>query len=162
MIIVSNTSPITNLSAIGKLHLLQQIHGEIIISSAVFEELTQWGDSIPGAKEVKTSNWIQVKPINNMGLVQTLKNQLDEGESSAIALALELNADWLIIDEQLGRQIAIEHNLKITGILGILIEAKRQGFIPLVKPILDDLINIAKFWVNPSLYNRILSIVRES
>ncbi|MCL1466120.1 hypothetical protein [Argonema galeatum] len=94
MIIVSNTLPITNLSAIGKLHLLQQIHGEIIISSAVFEELTQWGDSIPGAKEVKTSNWIQVKPINNMGLVQTLKNQLDEGESSAIALALELNADW--------------------------------------------------------------------
>ncbi|WP_338023000.1 DUF3368 domain-containing protein [Argonema galeatum] len=67
-----------------------------------------------------------------------------------------------MIDEQLGRQIAIEHNLKITGILGILIEAKRQGFIPLVKPILDDLINIAQFWVNPSLYNRILSIVRES
>ena len=162
MIIVSNTSPITNLSAIGKIHLLQQIYGEIIISSAVFEELTQWGDSIPGAKEVKTSNWIQVKPINNMGLVQILKNQLDEGESSAIALALELNADWLIIDEQLGRQIAIEHNLKITGILGILIEAKRQGFIPLVKPILDDLINIAKFWVNPSLYNRVLSIVQES
>ncbi|MCL1466119.1 DUF3368 domain-containing protein [Argonema galeatum A003/A1] len=50
----------------------------------------------------------------------------------------------------------------MTGILGILIEAKRQGFIPLVKPILDDLINIAQFWVNPSLYNRILSIVRES
>lgn len=97
-----------------------------------------------------------------MGLVQILTNQLDKGESSAIALALELNADWLIIDEQLGRQIAIEHKLKITGILGILIEAKRQGFIPLVKPILDDLINIAKFWVNPSLYNRVLSIVRES
>jgi predicted nucleic acid-binding protein len=51
--------------------------------------------------------------------------------------------------------------LKITGILGILIEAKRQKLIPLVKPILDDLINTAKFWVNPSLYNRILSIVGE-
>lgn len=162
MIIVSNTSPITNLSAIGKIHLLQQLYGEIIISAEVFEELTQWGDSIPGSKEVKISNWIQVKSINNMGLVQILTNQLDKGESSAIALALELNADWLIIDEQLGRQIAIEHNLKIIGILGILMEAKRQGFIPLVKPILDDLINIAKFWVNPSLYNRVLSIVRES
>jgi len=68
----------------------------------------------------------------------------------------------LIIDEQLGRKIAIEYNLKITGILGILIEAKRQGLISLVKPILDDLINIAKFWVNSSLYNRILSIVGES
>jgi predicted nucleic acid-binding protein len=162
MIVVSNTSPITNLSTIGKLHLLQQLYGEIFISSSVFKELTQWGDSIPGATEVKTSNWIQVKSINNISLVQSLKEQLDEGESSVIALALELRANWLIIDEQLGRKIAIEYNLKITGILGILIEAKRQGLISLVKPILDDLINIAKFWVDSSLYNRILSIVGES
>ena len=162
MIVVSNTSPITNLSAIGKLHLLQQLYGEIFISSSVFKELTQWGDSIPGATEVKTSNWIQVKSINNISLVQSLKEQLDEGESSVIALALELKANWLIIDEQLGRKIAIEYNLKITGILGILIEAKRQGLISLVKPILDDLINIAKFWVDSSLYTRILSIVGES
>ena len=161
MIIVSNTSPITNLSAIGQLQLLQQLYGEIIIPSAVFQELTQWGDSIPGAKEVKASNWIQVKPLTNIHLVQLLKNQLDEGESSAIALALELNADWLIIDEQLGRQISSQHNLKITGILGILIEAKRQGLIPLVKPMLDDLINIARFWISTSLYNRILLIVGE-
>ncbi|MEA5619182.1 DUF3368 domain-containing protein [Cronbergia sp. UHCC 0137] len=161
MIVISNTSPITNLSAIGKINLLEQIYGEIIISSEVFEELTQWGDSIPGAKEVKIFSWIKVKTIKNINLVHSLRNKLDEGESSAIALALELNADWLIIDEQLGRQTAIEYNLKITGILGILIEAKRQGLIPLVKPILDDLINIAKFWVNPSLYNKILSIVQE-
>ncbi|MBD2281352.1 DUF3368 domain-containing protein [Aphanizomenon flos-aquae] len=161
MIIVSNTSPITNLSAIGKIQLLEQLYGEIIISSAVFQELTQWGDSIPGAKEVKTYDWIIVKPVNNVSLVQSLKNKLDAGESSVIALALELNADWLIIDEQLGRQTATEYKLKITGILGLLIEAKRQKLIPLVKPILDDLINTAKFWVNPSLYNRILSIVGE-
>ena len=96
MIIVSNTSPITNLSAIGKIQLLEQLYGEIIISSAVFQELTQWGDSIPGAKEVKTYDWIIVKPVNNISLVQSLKNKLDEGESSVIALALELNADWLI------------------------------------------------------------------
>jgi predicted nucleic acid-binding protein len=162
MIVVSNTSPITNLSAIGKLQLLQQLYGEIIISSSVFKELTQWGDLIPGATEVKTSDWIKVKSINNLSLVQFLTNQLHEGESSVIALALELRADWLIIDEQLGRKIAIEHNLKITGILGILIEAKRQGLIPFVKPILDDLINVAQFWIKPSLYNRILSIVGES
>lgn len=161
MIIVSNTSPITNLSAIGKIELLKQLYREIIISPDVFQELTQWGDSIPGAKEVKFSDWIKVKPINNTILVQSLKEKLDAGESSVIALASELNADWLIIDEQLGRQIAIEYNLKITGILGILIEAKRQRLIPSVKPVLDDLINIAKFWVSPSLYNRILSIVGE-
>lgn len=161
MPIVSNTSPLTNLAAIGKLDLLEQLYGEIIIPSAVFQELTAWGDSIPGAKEVKTLNWIQVQPINDTSLVESLKTKLDPGESSAITLALELNADWLIIDEQLGRKIAIGYGLKITGILGILIEAKRQGLILLVKPSLDDLIYTAKFWVNPSLYNRILSIVGE-
>jgi predicted nucleic acid-binding protein len=62
MIIVSNTSPITNLSAIGKIQLLEQLYAEIIISSAVFQELTQWGDSIPGSKEVKTNDWIKVQP----------------------------------------------------------------------------------------------------
>jgi predicted nucleic acid-binding protein len=161
MIIVSNTSPITNLSAIGKLDILQQLYSKIIITPEVFEELTQWGDAIPGAKEVKIANWIEVQSANNISLIESLQNELDTGESSAIALALELNADWLIIDEQLGRQVAIDSNLRITGILGILIEAKRQGLIPLVKPILDDLINIASFWVNPSLYNRILAMVRE-
>ncbi len=75
MIIVSNTSPITNLSAIGQLHLLQQLYGEIIIPSAVFQELTQWGDSIPGAKEVKASNWIQVNPFTNIHLVQELMTE---------------------------------------------------------------------------------------
>jgi predicted nucleic acid-binding protein len=50
MIVVSNTSPITNLSTIEQLDLLQQLYGKIIISSAVFQELTQWGDSIPGAE----------------------------------------------------------------------------------------------------------------
>lgn len=161
MPIVSNTSPITNLAAIGKISLLEQLYGEIIIPSAVFHELTHWGDSIPGAKEVKTLHWIKVNPITNDNLVVSLRNKLDEGESSAIALALELNADWLIIDEQLGRQIAIEYNLKIIGILGILIEAKRQGLILSVKPVIDDLISIAKFWVSRSLYNRILLIVGE-
>ncbi|MBE9050795.1 hypothetical protein IQ243_10290 [Nostocales cyanobacterium LEGE 11386] len=103
MPIVSNTSPITNLAAIGKLHLLEQIYGEVIISSAVFQELTVWGDSIPGAQEVKTLNWIQVQPIKNISFVESLKTKLDPGESSAIVLALELNADWLIIDEQLSK-----------------------------------------------------------
>lgn len=159
---VSNTSPITNLATIGRIDLLQQIYGEIIIPSAVFQELTQWGDLIPGAKEVKTLSWIKVEPVTNANLLESLRNKLDEGEAAAIFLALELKADWIIIDEQLGRKIAIEYNLKITGILGLLIEAKRQGLVLSVKPILDDLINIAKFWVNRSVYNRVLLIVGES
>ena len=87
MVIVSNTSPITNLAAIHHLDLIQEIYGEIIIPQAVFQELTQWGDSISGVIEVKTLAWIKTQSIQDFSLVNELENKLDKGESSAIALA---------------------------------------------------------------------------
>ena len=87
MLIVSKTSPITNLAAIHHLHLIQEIYGEIIIPQAVFQELTQWGDSISGVIEVKTLAWIKTQSIQDFSLVNELENKLDKGESSAIALA---------------------------------------------------------------------------
>jgi len=161
MIVVSNTSPITNLAAVGQLHLLQQLYNNIIIPSAVYQELTRLGDTIPGAMEVQTENWIQTQNITNLTLATYLQNQLHEGESEAIVLAIALNADWLLIDEELGRKVAAEYGLKFTGILGVLIEAKYKGLIAAVKPILDDLITIAEFWVSDRLYDRVLQAVGE-
>jgi len=77
------------------------------------------------------------------------------------ALALELEAEQVLIDERLGRIVAARLNLRYTGILGILVEAKSQGLIPLVKPLLDDLINQAGFWIAEPLYNSVLELVNE-
>lgn len=161
MIVVSNTSPITNLAAVGQLNLLQQLYGTIIIPQAVYQELTSAGDTIPGATEVQTFNWIQVQQVTNRTLVNSLLNQLHQGESEAIALAIELQADWLLIDEELGRKVAANNQLKFIGILGVLIEAKQRGLIPSVKSVLDNLINQAEFWVTEALYNRILQMAGE-
>jgi predicted nucleic acid-binding protein len=81
--------------------------------------------------------------------------ELDEGESEAIALALQLKADLLLLDEQQGRIMASRFGLKFVGLLGILIEARNKGLISSVKAVLDDLIAKAGFWVSHKLYKSV-------
>lgn len=161
MIIVSNTSPITNLGAVHQLNLLQQLYGNIIIPEAVNLELTGVGTPVPGTVEVQTFEWIETRRVANRNLVTQLQQELDDGEAEAIALAIELNANRLLIDERRGRIVASRLGVKFTGVLGILIVAKRQGLISAVKPVVDDLIRTAEFRVAESLYFRILQDVGE-
>jgi predicted nucleic acid-binding protein len=111
--------------------------------------------------EVQTFDWIQMRQVNNRTVVEVLQNDLDTGEAEAIALALELKADQLLIDERRGRTIAANLNLRFTGIIGILVEAKSRKLIPTVQPLLDSLINQAGFWIAESLYKNVLQLVGE-
>jgi predicted nucleic acid-binding protein len=161
VIVISNTSPITNLAAIGRLSLLQDLYDTILIPEAVNQELRSGGDEIPGSTEVKTLSWIQTHSVSNPNLALSLRQELDAGESEAIALAVELQADLLLLDERLGYQVASRFGLKIKGVLGVLISAKYRGLIPSVKPLLDELIGKAGFWITPGLYHRILQLAEE-
>ncbi|MEH2089622.1 DUF3368 domain-containing protein [Nostoc sp.] len=162
MIIVSDTSPINNLAAINHLHLLQQLYGTVLIPEAVYRELTDPNFPVAGAIEVQTFIWVQTRPVQDRTLVEALSNELDIGEAEAIALALEMKADRVLIDERRGRMVAARLNLGYTGILGILVEAKSQRLISAVKPLLDALINEAGFWVAEPLYKRVLQLVDEN
>ncbi len=71
-----------------------------------------------------------------------------------------LNADRLIIDERRGRNEAIQLGLQVSGLLGILLAAKRQRLIPLVQPVLDDLI-AQGFWIREQLYAEVLQLAGE-
>ncbi len=117
MIIVSDTSPINNLAAINHLHLLQQLYGTVLIPEAVYRELTDPNFPVAGAIEVQTFIWIQTRPVQDRTLVEALSNELDIGEAEAIALALEMKADQVLIDERRGRTVAARLNLGYTGIL---------------------------------------------
>lgn len=161
MIVVSDTSPINNLAAINQLEILHQLYGTVIIPEAVYNELTEPDFPVAGATEVQTFGWIEVRPVNNRAVVNALESELDIGEAEAIALALEISAEQLIIDERLGRVVADRFSLNYTGILGILIEAKTKGLIPKVKPLLDALRNQAGFWIAEPLYNRVLQLAGE-
>lgn len=161
MIIVSDTSPINNLAAINHLHLLHQLYGVVFIPEAVYRELTDPNFPVAGATEVQTFDWIQARTISDRTLVEALSNELDIGEAEVIALAVEMQANQVLIDERRGRLIASQLNLRCTGILGILVEAKSKGLIAEVRPLLDALINEAGFWVAEPLYDSVLQLVNE-
>jgi predicted nucleic acid-binding protein len=162
VIVVSDTSPINNLAAIDQLHLLQQLYGTVLIPEAVYQELTDPDFPVAGAKEVQTFTWIQIRAIEDRTMLKALSSELDPGEAEAIVLALEMKAEQVLIDERRGRMIAARLSLHYTGILGVLVEAKSQGFISTVKPLLDDLINKAGFWVAEPLYKSVLRLVNET
>lgn len=161
MIIVSDTSPINNLAAIHHLHLLHQLYGTVLIPEAVYRELTDPNFPVAGATEVQTFDWVQTRAVRDRTLVEALSDELDRGEAEAIALAVEIQADQVLIDERRGRLVANRLNLRYTGILGILVEAKSKGLIAEVKPLLDALISEAGFWIAEPLYNNVLQLVNE-
>jgi predicted nucleic acid-binding protein len=140
VIVVSGTSPINNLAAINQLHLLHQLYGTVLLPEAVFQQLTDPNFPVAGVTEAQMFDWIQTRAVSDRTLVEALSNELDIGEAEAIALAVEIQAERVLIDERRGRLIASRLNLRYTGILGILVEAKSQGLIAEVKPGLDALI----------------------
>jgi len=161
MIVVSNTSPIVNLAAIGQLDLLRLLYGKVAIPQAVYNEIVVTGTGQPGATEVETFDWIEIKQATNQAAVASLKLELDEGEAEAIALALELKADLLLLDERKGRMTASRLGLKFIGLLGVLMEAKHKGLILAIRPIMDDLIGKAGFWISQKLYDHVLQAAGE-
>lgn len=158
MIVISDTTALTNLMKIGQAFLLKSLYGEIIIPIAVETELKR---IVQHHQFLKENEWILVEKPRNILAVNLLRASLGEGESEAIILAKERNADFLIMDEMKGRAKAKEMGLKIIGLLGILIEAKQLQLIGEIKPLLDQLRNEAKFFINPTLYQRVLDISGE-
>jgi len=97
MIIVSDTSPITNLMQIGQLEILEKLYSEIIIPAEVFKELTEIDIQ---EKDLNSIDWIKVMPVSDLEMVNKLSVHVDHGEAESIVLALELNAELLLIDEK--------------------------------------------------------------
>jgi hypothetical protein len=159
MVVVSNASPIISLAIVGRLDLLPQVYQHIVIPQAVADELAQQPGR-PGADPAHVA-WLTVQVVQDRSRVATLQQQLHPGEAEAIALALELPADILLMDERRGRHIASTLGIDVTGVLGTLIAAKRQGILPQVRPVLDDLIQRAGFRVAPHLYQRVVQLVGE-
>lgn len=161
MIIVSNTSPLTNLAAIGQFDLLRLLFTEIQIPDGVFLELSAGGIEWPGYKEVVQSAWVLKARVMNTSLVDALRLDLDRGEAETIALALQLNADLVLLDEQAGRLAAQHLGLKTMGVIGLIVRAKQVGYLPAIRPLLDELRETAGFYIDQRLYNRSLELSSE-
>ena len=161
MIVVSNTSPITNLAAIGQFELLRKLYGELYVPDSVVEELHAQGRNWPDTEEVDSAAWVRRHKVSNVHLVQALSAALGAGESEAIALAIELGADLVILDDSDGRRVAAGFNLQIIGVVGVLLEAKAAGTIEKLKPLLGRLKREAGFFVGQKLEQLALRLAGE-
>jgi uncharacterized protein len=161
MIVVSNSSPLVSLAAIGRLDLLRELYGTITIPQAVHDEVVVQGLGRPGSSEVQTLEWIVRRDVDDPNVVTALEGKLDRGEAEAIALAAELQADLLLMDERLGRTEAARFGLRFIGILGVLIEAKGRGLLQRIEPILDELQLDAGFRMSEALRARVLQAAGE-
>jgi len=162
MIVVSNTSPLTNMAAIGQFDLLHRLFGEIIIPEGIWAELNAYGKIWPGRNEVETAPWIKRTIIQDRALVTTLRRDLDLGEAESIALALDFRADLLLLDEMEGRHAAQRLGIRVLGVVGILLQAKKRGEIEQAKPFLEALRQTAGFYLSDALFQAALEEAGEA
>lgn len=126
---------------------------KIIIAEAVYQEIK----AKPGyGYDQIDCEFIEVQPIQGQLYKQLLLNQLDSGEAETIILAKELNADFVIIDENLGYRFAKNAGLTTIRTLSLLLRAKERGYIERVKPLMDDMITKGR-WYSSAVYRAFLN-----
>ncbi|HKO04732.1 MAG TPA: hypothetical protein VJW51_08280 [Candidatus Acidoferrales bacterium] len=157
---VSNTTPLRYLIAIEQEHLLGQLFEKLFVPAAVHAELTDAKTpetvrrrvlSLPPWFEVRT---VPEAPATDFPVV------LHRGEREAILLAEALRADVLLIDEQIGRTIALSRNLPLSGTLGVLEQADRIGLVSDFPQVLQQL-KASGFFITPTLEQQLLERHRQ-
>lgn len=158
MPVVSNTSPLLDLAIIDHLFLLPQQFGPVLIPQAVLAEL-KVNQALPGSNALRTAlneGWLIPQSVSNKALVSLLRQELHQGESEAIALAVEVSAERILLDEKEARQSARALGLALTGILGILLKGWHEGTVASMKVVIERLQLEANFWIAPDLLNQLL------
>ena len=159
-IVVSDTSPIRALAHLALLELLHDLFGEVFIPPAVIDELSRQ-TAIFSPLSLSGYSFIRIKSVKDASLIRQFSSVLDAGESEALALALEIHADVVLIDELDGREMAIQVGLEPLGVLGVLYRAKKRGLVELVKPLMDRLQNELGFFISAKLYAEVLRMSGE-
>ena len=126
--IISDTSCFIILTNIGELELLHKVYGQIVTTNVIAFE---YGEPLP--------EWVTVETVTDKYRQQLLEMQIDKGESSAIALALETPDCTLILDDYKARKIAGFLGLSYTGTIGVIVKAKLNGTIKSIKPLLEKI-----------------------
>ena len=158
MIVVGDASVLIALERIGHQPLLHALYGQVHVPDAVWREVFEPISSTHSTPEVPP--WIVRHRVRDPSVGDSLRGQLDRGEIEAILLARELVADFLLIDERLGRQAARRFGIPVRGLLGVLADARRHGQIPALAPLLRQLRDHG-FWISDELMAEALRAVGE-
>lgn len=153
MIVVADTSPLTALIQVDAADLLQELFDKISVPEAVRAELLAFHDDIP--------EWLEVRAVSDRGAVQRLCADIDIGEAEAIALAMELRADLVLIDERKGRSAARSEGVNVIGMLGVVLLAKKRALIPSARVLVEEIEKTAGAYLSRSVKEAALKTVGE-
>ena len=156
---VSDSSTLIHLAVLGRLGLLREFYDQVLIPPVVWKEVVEEGRGRAGAGEVEEasrSGWLKVMAPTDELLLRLLKRDLGEGEAEAIALVLEQKAEIILLDESDARRVADVCGLYKTGVIGLLMRAKREGKIDSLRQELDRLRQEGGLWISDDLYQQAL------
>jgi predicted nucleic acid-binding protein len=126
--IVINTGPLIALvAALEDLSVLQSLYNQVLVPFEVCQEMLAGGRSGFGVKQFEEASWLQKWP-DPLDIAPILINSLDQGEAAVIQLALNQKVETVCIDEAVGRRMARLSGLSLTGSVGILLRARREGY----------------------------------
>jgi len=157
MIIVADASPLVALAVCDCLHVLEILFEEVKVAQAVYDEVTI--KNKPGANKLEEYLRDKVFDLTLNDYIIS-GDTLDEGELRSIALCKQFRADYLLIDEKAGRRVAKLNKIKIIGSLGVLIEAKNKGILPILRPKID-ILRGSKIHFSNNLLDYALRVVNE-
>jgi len=157
-VIVSNTTPVSNLIQLDLLCLIEDLGEKVTIPDAVAKELDDGGD-ILGKWRERCGKMVNFQSVSPDPLIQQFLISLHPGEAEALTLAIRQNARLFLCDDSDARRLAHVHGLRVSGTLGLLVKGKSRGLIHAVTPYLDRLRNDVRFWFTDALY---MDIVRLS
>lgn len=157
--VICNTSPIQYLHQLELLHILRALAGGVIVPPAVVDELAEGRALGVNLPDLTALDWVTVRrPVSELAV--PLVANLGPGETEALMLALESRKAVVVLDDALARRVAETLGLRLTGTLGLLLDAKRAGLIPAVGPLLDQL-EALRFRVAPHTRAAVLKLAGE-
>lgn len=162
MIVVADTSVILNLAVVGQGELLALLFREVLVPPSVVSEFSRLSASHGRFAGLSLPAWARVQKPAMIPPALAQHTELHAGETEALALALEIHAGGVLIDEAVGRAVAIELGLTPIGVLGILVRAKRHGQLSAVGPVVDALLERARFRAAPELVQEVLRLAGEA
>ena len=158
MIVIADTTPLNYLILIDRVRILPQLYGRVLIPRAVWQEFQR--PETPEAVRAWLSQqpaWLEIRQVQ--GSPTPALGHLGAGEREAIALAEELHADRLILDDQAARRVATRRKLTVIGTLGVLVEAAERGLVDFMDAIAR--LQQTTFYVSPEVLEPLLQRYRK-
>jgi uncharacterized protein len=162
VIVVADTSVVINLCCVGQGDLLLRLFREVVVPPAVAAEFACLASNVPRFADLTLPRGIRQQAPTTVPALLRSAIGLDRGEAAALALAVEIHADAVLLDERRGREAASQLGLRTIGVLGLLLQAKAAGYLAAVAPVLDDLQREAGFWIAAPLRQQVLRLAGEA